>query len=113
MPKTISGIVIKGNERGRMLGYPTANIVLEDEKLSGVYAGVVHFDDQERKAAIFIDAKRKLLESYLIDWEGDLYDKHLRVELRTKIRETQTFHSDDSLKAAIREDVQKVRAYFE
>ncbi len=111
--KVVSGTVKKGNERGRMLGYPTANIPLEDEKLTGVYAGMVRFDDQERKAAIFIDQNRKLVESYVLDYEGDLYDKHLTVELYSKIRDSHSFHSDDSLKAAIREDVQKVRAYFE
>ncbi len=111
--KSLRGTVKRGNERGRLLGYPTANIALDDEKLTGVYAGMVRFDDQERKAAIFVDQNRKLLESYVLDFEGDLYDKTITVELYTKLRDVATFHSDDSLKAAIREDVQKVRAYFE
>lgn len=111
--KIVSGIVIKGNERGRMLGYPTANISLSELELSGVYAGRVSFDDQEHIAAIFIDEKRKLLEAHVIGYEGNLYDKHLRVELHTRLRDSHKFASDDSLKAAIREDVQKVRAHFE
>jgi riboflavin kinase/FMN adenylyltransferase len=106
-----SGTVEHGSKRAAALGYPTINIKLEDS-VSGVYAAKVYADGKEYRAAAFADPSRKLLEAHLIDFSGDLYGRDATIELHEKLRDSKTFTDDDSLKAAIDDDVAKVREYF-
>ena len=103
------GIVQKGRRRGAVLGFPTANIHCDDVVLAGVYAGTVSVRGVMYGAAIFVDQERSILESYILDFLGDLYDEHIAVHLLQKIRNAQTFDTDDALKAAIADDVAHVR----
>jgi riboflavin kinase/FMN adenylyltransferase len=109
---TITGIVMEGKRRGSALGYPTANIAFSSVDADGVYAAVVTADGNERHAAVFVDSKRGLLEAHLLDFFGDLYGTEITVELKKKIRDTETFANDEALKAAIAEDVLSVRQSF-
>ena len=107
-----TGIVIKGKGRAGALGFPTANIALDDDSLLGIYAARVRVGDAEYIAAVFVDPKRKLLEAHLLDYSGELSGKSITVELCKKIREHEDFSNDTALRMAIAEDVKNVRDYF-
>jgi riboflavin kinase / FMN adenylyltransferase len=100
---SISGKVVHGAARGRQLGFPTANIHMRHERpaLTGVYA--VKLDGLNSKL---------LLEVHVLDFNDDLYGKHVHVEFFHKIREEQKFESLDALKAQIAQDIIVARQYF-
>ena len=114
----IRGRVSSGSERGRELGYPTANVthVVTVLPRDGVYAGVAHYPGGSRPAAINLGPnptfgeRRRKLEVHLLDFNGDLYDQPLDVELVQRIRETRTFPGVEELKAQLAEDIARVRA---
>lgn len=106
------GIVQKGAQRGKDLGFPTANIPFSDESVSGIYAANARLDGVEYRAAVYIDKERRLLEAHFLDASVEAYGKMLKVELLSKIREHKDFGIDTDLRAAIAEDVESVRAYF-
>ena len=107
-----TGIVVRGKGRAKALGYPTANIALADDSVSGIYAARVKTEGAEYMAAAFADQKRKLLEAHLLDYSGDLSGKNITIELSKKIREHEDFINDEDLRAAIAEDIKNVREYF-
>ncbi len=106
------GIIHHGHGTGKKLGFPTLNIPLEDEMLSGIYAAIVTIKGSVYHAAAYADTKRKLLEAHLLHFEDDLYGLEARIELKKKIREDRHFESDEELKAAIAADVEAVKVYF-
>lgn len=105
----ISGIVIKGRQKGKELGFPTANVVLRDEIgiEDGIYAGKVIFEKKEYKAAIFV--KDNMLEAHILDFDGDLYGKEIEVEIGKKIREVIKFDNEEQLKKQIAKDIELIR----
>ena len=107
----VRGVVVRGDGYGRKLGYPTANILLEDP-ITGVFAGEVTYKEAIYLAALFATEKRPILEAHLLDFEGDLYDEEIEVRIGEKIRDSKEFASEDELKQAIAEDVQKVRDHY-
>lgn len=107
------GIVQKASERARALGYPTVNIVLSDEKVSGVYVARVKVGEEEYEAVVFADTVRKVLEAHLFDFSADLYGWNIRIELLKKIRGRKHFADDAAAHRAIAEDVRVVRQYFD
>jgi len=111
---SISGIVVHGLGQGKSLGSPTANLHLPDYKLlpkNGVYFGTASFDGQKHKAVINIGNRPSLgsrpvgLEAHLLNFDGDLYDKKLSVELAGRLRDEIKFDSIDALKEQIRKDI--------
>ncbi|HVU75291.1 MAG TPA: riboflavin kinase [Candidatus Paceibacterota bacterium] len=110
--QSFSGFVERGKQRGRVLGFPTINIALEDKTVSGIYAANVYADVSTFRAAAFADPSRSVLEAHLLDFSGDLYGKEVRIELVEKLRESAAYESDCALKQAIAGDVAKVREYF-
>lgn len=111
MSRIYTGIVKKGAERGRTLGYPTANVVVEGDE-SGIFAAEVSFNGTQYHAAVFIDPERTILEAYVLDFDGDLYGKEISVVLKKKIRDSASFPDDATLRAAIARDVEAVRHHF-
>lgn len=116
-PYSISGKVVHGAKRGRQLGYPTANVHMRHERpaFTGVYA--VKLDGREGVANLgvrpTIDGIPKLmLEVYVFDFEGDLYDQHVHVQFFHKIRDEIKFDGLDALKAKIALDVKAAKAFF-
>lgn len=107
-----SGIVQKGEKRGSALGFPTINILLTDQSVSGVYAGKLRYKDKEYLAAIFADPKRELLEAYLFDFDEELYGEEVSMTLVKKIREVEVFTDDEKLKERMAKDVEETREYF-
>lgn len=111
MKKTFTGIIIEGSKKARSLGFPTANMKV-NETVSGIYVGTVSLGTQEYKAALFGDEKRGLLEAFILDFSEEIYGKEATFTLIKKIRKHGTFSDDESLRIAIASDVANARAYF-
>ena len=118
---SVSGKVVHGAKRGRELGFPTANIHMRHERpaLTGVYA--VKLDGLNSVANLGVRPTIKggiagipklLLEVHVLDFNGDLYDKHVHVEFLHKIRNELKFESLDALKTQIAADVVVARDFF-
>lgn len=116
-PYSISGKVVHGAKRGRQIGFPTANVHMRHERpaLTGVYA--VKLDGLNAVANLgvrpTIAGLQKLsLEVHVLDFNGDLYGKHVHVEFLHKIRDEMKFESLDALKTQIAADVKVARDFF-
>ncbi len=108
-----TGKVMGGSARAHTLGFPTANIVLTDDTISGVYAARVVFKNTDYQAVAFADPGRGILEAHLFDFSGSLYGEEIAVTLIEKIRESETFTDDEALKAAMVRDAEKARTVRE
>lgn len=116
-PYSISGKVVHGAKRGRQLGFPTANVHMRHERpaLTGVYA--VKLDGLNSVANLGIrptiaGVSKLMLEVHVLDFNGNLYDKHVHVEFLHKIRDEMKFDGLDALKAQIKNDVAVARDFF-
>jgi riboflavin kinase / FMN adenylyltransferase len=120
-PFTVSGEVVHGDERGRTLGYPTANLVPPEGYAvpgHGVYAARARTAaGEERVAAVnvgvrpmFVTGRGELIEAYLVDFEGDLYDTVLEIEFLKRLRGEKRFAGLDELIAQMGRDVETTRA---
>jgi riboflavin kinase / FMN adenylyltransferase len=116
-PYSISGKVVHGAKRGRQLGFPTANVHMRHERpaLTGVYAvkldglnGVANLGVRPTIAGV----PKLMLEVYVFDFDGNLYDKHVHVQFYHKVRDEMKFDGLDALKLQIAQDVQIAKDYF-
>ena len=114
-PFTLEGPVVKGYQRGRTIGVPTANLDCGDQivPLEGVYAGRCSVDGVAYPAAVSIgrmetfgDKLRRQVEAHLVGFDGDLYDRSLRVELLDWWREQRKYEGIEALKEQIRRDIE-------
>ena len=105
------GIVRKGGEYGRRLGFPTANIPF-DAGVSGIFSATVQVGGETYNAAAYADQRNNVLEVHLLDFDGDLYGKELAIELLEKLREDRRFESEDEAKQQIAADIAAAEAYF-
>lgn len=105
---SFSGVVVEGDKRGRELGYPTANIKIENEdKLLpeiGIYAVLVEIDGIEHKALLSIGKRptfyndgKVVPEVYIYDFNNDIYGKEIKVNLIHKLRGEEKFNSAEEL----------------
>ncbi|MFZ5646305.1 MAG: bifunctional riboflavin kinase/FAD synthetase [Bacillota bacterium] len=120
----VQGVVVAGESRGRTLGFPTANLQLEENGLvvpaKGVYAVKVQVDGDHYLGVANIGIKptfhgfnsRPNLEVHLLDFQGDLYGKQIKVFLTRRIREEKRFSSPGELVEQIRSDINRARAAF-
>ncbi len=113
-PPEVEGTVVRGDGRGRGLGFPTANLDVPKDLLvppDGVYAGAA----REHRAAVSIgtnphfDGIERRVEAHLLDFDGDLYGQRLVLELWSPLREQRRFDSLEELVAAIGDDVEQTR----
>lgn len=113
---SIRGKVIKGNSRGRKLGFPTANLKVTQKELPplGVYSGTVEIDGSSYKALINIgrrptfDSENPVsIEVYIIGFQADLYGQYITVCLEAFLREEKAFSNISELKKAIEQDLKK------
>lgn len=109
----LRGTAQKGEGAATRLGFPTVNIPLSDDSLSGIYAARVVVDGRTFEAGAYANRERNILEAHLLDFSGDLYGKSVSVEICEKLREGAVFESEQALQKAIAADVQSARAYFE
>jgi riboflavin kinase/FMN adenylyltransferase len=132
-PFELEGLVVRGAGRGRGLGFPTANVAVEGElrpKL-GIYAARARVLDgplagTARAAALSVGTNPQFtsepskgsepppaaavtVEAYLLDFDGDLYERRVRLEVGQHLRDERRFASVDALVVQIREDVAQVK----
>ena len=118
----IKGRVITGNRIGRTISFPTANIKYPKEIIKasrGVYAAIVNIDGQKHKAIANLGKRptidtqlNLLLEAHLLDFNGNIYDKDIKVSFIKKIRDEIKFASLPELKSQIVKDEQIAKEYF-
>lgn len=107
-----TGIVERGTEMARKVGFPTVNIRFEQPDISGTYAGKVIVGEEEYQAAVYANQKRQVLESHLFDFSGDLYGKEITVILLWRLAEAKVFQGVQDEKSFIEWAVKSVREYF-
>ncbi|THD33115.1 bifunctional riboflavin kinase/FAD synthetase [uncultured Flavobacterium sp.] len=110
----ITGTVVKGRQLGRTIGFPTANLKIEEEykliPLNGVYIVKSYWNGKEIFGMMNIgtnptvDGKERTIETNFLDLEEDLYGKEMRIYFLQRIRSEEKFDSIDTLKAAIEND---------
>jgi riboflavin kinase / FMN adenylyltransferase len=116
-PFDLDGVVVKGDGRGRSIGFPTANVDTHGELLpaSGVYAVRVRTGDGWHGGAANIGTKPTFggsavtVEVHLLDWSGDLYGQEVRVEFVERLRAERRFASVSELTAQIQRDIEEAR----
>ncbi|WP_298210497.1 riboflavin biosynthesis protein RibF [Ferrimicrobium sp.] len=115
-PFGLEGVVVAGDQRGRTLGFPTANVVVGEEFAKppdAVYAGYTYLGHQRYPVAISLGTRpmyypeggARLLEVFVIGADEDLYDRELCVYLLAKLREQQVFDSESDFRQQMERDV--------
>ena len=113
-PFEVEGVVVVGDRRGKLLGFPTANLDLAGDQLlppRGIYVG----EALNHRAAISIGVNPHYggttlrVEAFLLDFDGDLYGRRIAVELWEKLRDERAFGSEAELVEAIAADVEAAR----
>jgi riboflavin kinase/FMN adenylyltransferase len=113
-PPELEGVVVSGDQRGGTLGFPTANLAVEPHLLVpayGIYAGAA----LGGRAAISIGVNphyggsERRVEAFLLDFEGDLYGRKLRIELWNRLRDERAFETEDDLVRQIALDIEATR----
>lgn len=122
-PFTLAGEVVHGDERGRELGYPTANLVPDPRFVTpahGVYAARATISTGETLPAAvsigvrptFVTGRGELIEAFLLDYDGDLYDTRLEIAFLKRLRGEKRFDSTDALIEQMALDVDAARAIY-
>jgi riboflavin biosynthesis protein ribF len=121
-PLDYTGIVTCGEQRGRKIGFPTANISLDDSYAllpNGVYAVRVHFDDIVHPGIANIgsnptfDGVERRLEVHLMKFDGNLYGKEVRVDFLGRLRNEEKFSGVDALVAQIHRDIEQAQHFWD
>ncbi len=118
-PFVMEGVVVHGDKRGRELGYPTANVVPDDQYVlpgHAVYACVAETPTGRHLAAVnvgvrpmFETGRGELIEAYLLDFDGDLYDTTLTLTFHHRLRGERRFDGVDALIEQMGRDVEETR----
>ena len=121
-PHVLSGEVVSGRKLGRTLGIPTANLLIPEGVVCpkhGVYACKAVVEGTEYLAVTNVGNRptvgghRVTVEPWLLDFDGDLYGKHLMLEFHSFLRAEKKFDSLEILKAEIQENARQTRKFFE
>lgn len=120
-PYGVEGQIVHGFERGRTIGFPTANLHPRNRVIPkyGVYSTATLINEVWRKSITnvgvrptFEGGNEPSIESYVFDFNGDLYGDVLRVRFLRRIRDEKKFGGIDELKAQIEKDTRRARNYF-
>lgn len=120
-PHVLTGTVVSGRRLGRTIGIPTANLALPPQLLCprhGVYAALACFDGRRLPAVVNIGSRPTVggthvtVEPWILDFDGDLYGRTLRLEFYTFLRPERKFDSLDELRAAILHNAEQTREFF-
>jgi len=115
----LSGNVVAGTGRGMKLGFPTANLDISPEQAlpaDGVYAGWTYIDGKAHQAMTNIGRNptfgsgNRTVETYIIDYSGDLYGRELKIDIIERLRDERKFDSVEALKEQVAEDVRQGKA---
>jgi riboflavin kinase/FMN adenylyltransferase len=116
----ISGRVVAGHRRGRDLGFPTANIAARTEVLpsDGIYATIFHLGARALLSVSSVGlnptfgAGPRTVESFIMEFDQDIYGESVRLSFIKRIRDERKFHSVDELVSQIRQDVHRAETVF-
>jgi riboflavin kinase/FMN adenylyltransferase len=120
-PYGVEGQIVRGFQRGRTIGFPTANLKPTNRVIPkyGVYATATLIDGVWRRSITnvgvrptFEDETAPSIESYIFDYDGDLYGDVLRVRFLHRIRDERKFSGIDELKNQIGRDSRRALNYF-
>lgn len=121
-PYKISGIIVHGRQNGRKMGYPTANLEMDEAYIcpkKGVYAGLVEIDKQSYEAIInignnptFGDFQEASIEAHLFDFDQDVYGKEVSFIFLRYMREDVRFESIAKLVEQLHRDSEDAKMYF-
>jgi riboflavin kinase/FMN adenylyltransferase len=118
-PYLLTGLVVGGDQRGRRIGFPTANLHVDERKLLpcfGVYAGFAQWAGERRPCVVNVgirptfDSPQLRVEAHILDFAGDLYGQTLSLSLGRYLRGERVFPSVDELVKQIRADVKQARS---
>jgi riboflavin kinase/FMN adenylyltransferase len=124
-PHRLSGVVVRGDQRGRELGFPTANLMCHRYAAipaDGVYAawlvrGGVHAGRQMASVSVgtnpTFSGRERRVEAYVLDFAGDLYGERVSLDFIEHLREQRAYDGIEPLVAQIREDVEQTRALLQ
>ena len=120
-PYRVRGIVTHGAQRGREIGFPTANLAGIDTLVpgAGVYAGVAHYGGQAYAAAINVgpsptfDEHADRIEVHLLDFDQSVYGEVLEVDFVARLRDIQTFSGVEALREQLMQDAVRVRKIYQ
>ena len=121
-PYGVEGRVVRGAERGATLGFPTANLRPQNRVIprDGVYVTATLIDGQWRRSVTNIGTRPTFgsdneisVETFVMNWSGDLYGDVVRVRFLHRLRSEKKFGSIDELKSQIEHDVTRASNYFE
>jgi riboflavin kinase/FMN adenylyltransferase len=117
----VEGPVGRGDARGRLLGFPTANLVIPEEKVipaAGIYAAFAQTEAGSHLAAVSIGTRPTYgpgaltVEAHLLDFQSDLYGRRLRLAFVQRLRDEIAFTSEAALVRQIAEDVAETRRFL-
>ena len=122
-PYSMSGIVVRGAQRGRTLGWPTINLASDNELIpaDGVYIARVRLADADDwlasvvnigKRPTFEDEMERVIEGHILDFDGDLYGTRVALGLLSRLRREKAFSGVEELKSQIALDAEAAREYF-
>ncbi|MDH4291002.1 MAG: bifunctional riboflavin kinase/FAD synthetase [Dehalococcoidia bacterium] len=115
----LRGKVTTSAKRGRLLGFPTANLDIKPQQAlpdNSIYATITQVDGKQFPSATNIGSRptfgegKRMVETHLLNYRGNLYGKEIRVEFVRKLRDEQRFASAEELKVQIEKDVREVEA---
>ncbi len=121
-PYGVEGRVVRGAERGRTLGFPTANLRPENRVIprGGVYVTATLIEGRWRRSVTNVGTRPTFerdaepsVETYVMDWSGDLYGDVVRVRFLHRLRDERKFASLEELKTQIARDARRAARYFE
>jgi riboflavin kinase/FMN adenylyltransferase len=119
---SIDGVVVEGTRRGRQVGFPTANLVTENELIppNGVYATTTRLGEVIHPSVTniglrptFADVPAPVVETHVLNFDRDLYGAPVRLGFVQRLRDERRFDDVEALRAQIAADVQRARALFE
>jgi riboflavin kinase/FMN adenylyltransferase len=120
-PYGVEGVIVRGDRRGHTIGFPTANLRPQNRVIPkfGVYATATLVDGKWRRGVTNIGVRPTFgadpypsIETFIFDFEGDLYGDVLRVRFLHRIRDERKFNGIDELRAQIARDSERARNYF-
>ena len=121
-PYGVEGLVVRGKERGRRLGFPTANLAPQNRVIprNGVYVTATLIEGTWRRSITnvgtrptFETTEEPSVETFVINWSGDLYGDVVRVRFLHRLRDEKKFDSLEQLKTQIAHDLQRAEEYFQ
>jgi riboflavin kinase/FMN adenylyltransferase len=115
---SLNGVVVSGDGRGRTLGFPTANLELKPEQAlpsDGVYATIAHVGRELMPSVTSIGVRptfgggKRLVETHVIDYEGELFGQRLALDLVDRLRDEKRFDTVEELKSQMGRDVEQAK----